>query len=749
MINYERAEDAQSYRYGLRAPVTDRDFQLSRKTPKLKRHGRTADIFVGTQTRHRAVVEGVAVTRLTCVPQSEGVIAPSFAIVNEPAWRATTANSATLSNLNWQQSLPARFDFYFDLPAHIRCYGLGERFSGLNLRGQCHTLVNTDNSKHNETADSMYLSIPLLILFDGDASQAIFLDSPAPQRWHLDVDLDGKGRIELLSRLGWRLYTLGPASLPQLVAAYTNMTGRTPLPPLWALGYQQSRWSYPDEERVREVAHEFRQRQLACDAVVLDIDYMDEFRTFTIAKERFPHFAQMVEDLSREHFNVVAIVDPGIKQDPDYHVFADGVESGAFCRTARHELFIDEVWPGDSVFPDFLKQETRAWWAKHIKFYVDNGVEGLWLDMNEPCFFSKKQVLSRDLEELPPHDEQIFMQQTQVGAVGHLEVRNLYGLLMAMATHEALTALRPDWRPFLLSRAGYSGLQRYAAVWLGDNMSWFQHLGKSVPMLVNMGLSGVPFVGVDIGGFGGDVTPELLVRWYELGMFYPFMRNHCIMDGRAQEPWAFSPETEELIGKLLQARYRLLPYFRALFWEHARTGAPLMRPMAWHFADDESVLDLSDQFMFGSNIMVAPVVESAQTSRNVYFPAGVWHRFSIDKPGPAERIEGPCLRRVHMPLGTIPAFVRDGSILALAAPTQWSQATLEADITFVVYGEKAAGTYFEEDGISRAFENDVYNEWNLNFSAGELTIEKKQQRYVGHQIRYYVHHAGKTKQIDP
>jgi len=729
--------------------VTERDFQLSRKPQKPKRYERTADIFVGAQSRHRAVVEGVAVTRTTCVPQSEGVIAPSFAIVNEPTWRATTASSAPPANLSWQQSLPARFDFFFDLPAHIRCYGLGERFSGLNLRGQCHTLINTDNSKHTESADSLYVSIPLLILFDGDASYALFLDSPAPQRWHLDVDLHQKGRIELLSRLGWRLYTLGPASLPQLVAAYTNMTGRTALPPLWALGYQQSRWSYPDEERVREVAAEFRQRNIPCDAVVLDIDYMDEFRTFTISQERFPHFPQLVQDLARQHFNVVAIIDPGIKQDPDYSVFADGVECGAFCRTARHELFVDEVWPGDSVFPDFLNKETRAWWAKHVKFYVDNGVEGLWLDMNEPSFFSRKQVLAKDTEELPPHDEQMFMQQTQVGPVGHLEVRNLYGLLMAMATHEALTKLRPNWRPFLLSRAGYAGMQRYAAVWLGDNMSWFHHLGKSVPMLVNMGLSGVPFVGVDIGGFGGDVTPELMVRWYELGIFYPFMRNHCIMDGRAQEPWAFSRETEELVGNLLQTRYRLLPYLRALFWEHSRTGAPLMRPMSWHFADDEAVFDLSDQFMFGSRIMVAPVVEAAQTSRNVYFPAGAWHRFAPDKSAATETIEGPCLRRVDMPLGTIPAFVLDGTILPLASPTQWSQAALEADVTFVVYGDTAAGKYFEEDGISLSFENGIYNEWELSFAAGDLCIEKKRQGYAASDIRYSMQHAGKTKRIDP
>ena len=724
--------------------MTERDFQLSRKIHQPRQHERTANIFVGTQSHHRATVEGVPVLRITSVPQNEGVIAPSFAVVKEPAWRATTASAATPFDLRWQQSLPARFDFYFNLPAHIRCYGLGERFSGLNLRGQTHTLCNTDNSKHTESADSLYVSIPLLIMFDGNVSHAIFLDSPAPQRWHLDVELDQKGRIELLSRLGWRMYSLGPASLPDLVQAYTSLTGRTSLPPLWSLGHQQSRWSYPDEQRVREVARQFRQRNIACDAIVLDIDYMDDFRTFTVSDERFPRFAHMVKDLAAEHFHVVAIVDPGIKQDPDYHVFADGVECGVFCRTARHELFVDEVWPGDSVFPDFLKKDARTWWAKHIQFYLDNGVEGLWLDMNEPSLFSKKQVLAKDVEELPENDQQMFMQQTQMGPIGHLEVRNLYGLLMSMATHDALVKQRPNRRPFLLSRAGYAGLQRYAAVWLGDNMSWFQHLGKSVPMLLNMGLSGIPFVGVDIGGFGGDVTPELLVRWYELGIFYPFLRNHCIMDGRAQEPWAFSSEVENLIRGLLECRYRLLPYLRSLFWQHMRTGAPLMRPMAWHFSQDQIALDLSDQFMFGEQIMVAPVVEAGQSGRNIYFPEGIWHPFA----GSTTTIEGPCLKRVEMPLGTVPAFVRDGAILPLAAATQWTDAALIADVTFVVYGDSACGRYFEDDGISVAFEEGVYNEWELSFAQGEFSIKKKRSGYSGHRIQYYVQHGGKTKQVN-
>jgi alpha-glucosidase len=337
----------------------------------------------------------------------------------------------------------------------------------------------------------------------------------------------------------------------------------------------------------------------------------------------------------------------------------------------------------------------------------------------------------------------LFLQQGEDGSIGHFEVRNLYGFLMSLATQEALLKYRPGERPFVLTRAASTGIQRHAAVWLGDNTSWYEHLQKSLPMLLNIGLSGVAFAGVDIGGFGGDTTPELLVRWYEIGIFYPFFRNHCAHMGRAQEPFSFSEPVEAMVRHLIEMRYRLLPYIQGLFWEHSRTGAPLMRPMAWHWPDDQTALACEDQFMFGQDIMVAPIFRANQRSRYVYFPKGNWYMLdsenginsysggstgvstgaSIGATTDASigaAIVGGQTYRIECPLGRVPAFVREGAVIALADVMQSTEDYGKSSITFYAFGKSGQCRYFEDDGHSLDYQKGKYNEWQISIIDGHF-----------------------------
>jgi alpha-glucosidase len=685
-----------------------------RDRPIWKPFSRPKNIFAGTTEWQVSQLDNVQVLRLSVLPDGQSCIPSSFTVISDLNWLPQEASNLPL-DLNWQQSKLGRFDLYFKLPLSSKCFALGERFNALDLRGGKHTILSTDNPNHDESSDSLYIALPFLIVWDGNKFTGLYVDSAAPMRFDLDREMTGEGHLEILTKRGFRIYLFSANKIQELVSVFTSLVGRTPLPPLWSLGHQQSRWSYHDEPTVRKLAQDYREHKIPCDTIVLDIDYMEDYKVFTTSEERFPNFKKMISALADANFKVVTIVDPGVKEDLNYDVFSEGKKQNLFCKTPDGKLFIEKVWPGESAFPDFLKSETRAWWAERQRFLTSDGVAGIWNDMNEPAFFGVKQILAPDADEMPPNDQQLCLHETPDGTVPHLEVRNLYGLLMSQAANEGLRKDRPNERPFVQTRSGCAGIQRYAAVWLGDNKSWFEQLRKSVPMMLNMGLSGVPFTGVDIGGFWHHTDAELLVRWYELGIFYPFFRNHCALGFRAQEPFSFVPAVEKLITNLIEQRYRMLPYLRNLFWEHTRTGAPPWRPMFWHFPKDPIAFDIDDQFMFGSDILVAPILERGRDYRSVYFPEGSWYHF-----GSKQRFEGGKTQMLKMPWGEVPAFVRDGAIVPLSEPMQHTGEYFEKPTTFHIFGSKASCQHFEDDGITRDFENGVYNEYQLNFESGAL-----------------------------
>jgi alpha-glucosidase len=450
------------------------------------------------------------------------------------------------------------------------------------------------------------------------------------------------------------------------------------------------RYSYYPDTQVLEVVKRARQERLPTDAVWLDIHYMDGFRAFTWDKSRFPDLSALTRQIHGLDMKVVSMIDPGIKADPVYTVFQEGIERDAFLKYPDGGLYIGKVWPGNCVFPDFSRKDVREWWGGLYRGLVDAGVDGFWNDMNEPAVFD---VPSKTMD-----DEVVFDDSGLKSS--HRKMHNVYGLLMTKASFEGLQRIQDPKRPFLLSRSGFSGIQRYAAVWTGDNTSSFEHLRLQGPMFMNMGLSGVSFVGSDIGGFEGSPGPELLVRWYEASALIPLMRNHTNRGTYDQEPWVYGEPYTELIRKAIGLRYRLLPYLYSCFYEASIKGKPILRPLVYAYPDDPTTYNLDDTFLVGDDILVAPVLDQGALGRYVYLPHGAWYDFQSKAT-----LQGPQLLYAQAPLGTLPLFIKEGSVL----PTQQEDkqaASIESEaLTLEIYPplqtQKGESSLYVDEGLVR------------------------------------------------
>jgi alpha-glucosidase len=608
----------------------------------------------------------------------------------------------------------------YPLQAEDRCYGLGEKTGYLDRRGRKYTMWNTDDAApHIETLDPMYVAIPWLVHLERDGSAlGLFLDDPTRTVWDLGAADPGKVVVQT-PRAAVDLYLVVGPDLGDVVRRYAALTGTMPLPPKWAIGYQQCRYSYISADQVREVASEFRRREIPCDVLYMDIDYMDAYRVFTWDAERFADPKALCADLDAQGFKTVTIVDPGVKKEAGYDVYDDGLARGMYVLDADGVPYVGRVWPGNTVFPDFSRPEVRRWWGDRHRPLFDAGVTGIWNDMNEPSDFSTE---SKTLPEDARHEEPPVAQRSDRAEAAHprqtrrhAEVHNLYGLYMGQATREALLAERPDERPFVLSRAGFAGIQRYAATWTGDNFSIWLHLEQALPMALNLGLSGVPFVGPDVGGFSGDTTGELLARWTQLGSVTPFFRNHSNKGTRDQEPWTFGPEIEAICRKYIQLRYALLPYLYTQFRRASEDGLPIMRPLLLEFPDDPELAAIADQALVGPDLMVCPMVRPGATRRAVYFPDGDWYDFWT-----GARFYGPDWRVARGDLATLPLFARAGAVIPRS---QWGPSTALQPrdvLTLEVFpGEDLRGEWYDDDGSSFAYRTGGYALWRFTGGTDE------------------------------
>ncbi|HEY7834886.1 MAG TPA: TIM-barrel domain-containing protein [Ktedonobacterales bacterium] len=579
-------------------------------------------------------------------------------------------------------------------------YGAGERTGPLDRRGQRITFWNIDpTGRHSDATRAMYVSIPFWLSVRAGRAYGILMDSAA--RGELDV---GAARSDCLTfaTAGADLtyYVLAGPTPTDVLRQYADLTGNMPLPPRWALGYQQSRWSYYPAEHLRAIAAEFRARRIPCDALYLDIDYMDGWRDFTWSPTRYPDPAGLLGELAADGFKVVTIIDPGIRRDPTDPTFTEGLARDAFCRWPDGTLFTGKVWPGECVFPDFSQASVRAWWGERHRALVEAGVAGIWTDMNEPAL-TAPAAPGEAVTHITAMDASVVHRAGGEDGppLAHGAFHNAYGLQMARATHEALARLRPGERSFILSRSGSAGIQRHAAVWTGDNSSEWAHLRLALRMCLGLGLSGVPFVGADVGGFWGDCTGEMLVRFTQLGAVLPFMRNHSAWGMHPQEPWAFGQPYEAMCRAAIELRYRLLPYFYAAFDLAAINGEPIAAPLIFTDPGDETAATLDDELLLGHDLLVAPVLDKDAASRAVYFPGAydTWVDWTT-----GQRFAGRSRVDYPAPLDVLPLFAREGAIIPLGPVLQYVGEQPADPITLACFlggdGSLATGTLYEDDG---------------------------------------------------
>jgi len=595
-------------------------------------------------------------------------------------------------------------------------YGLGEKTSYLDKRGERYEMWNSDvYAPHVPEIDALYVSIPYLVHVRSESTYGILLDNPGKTIFDMRSEAHAFSFHTITGDLDF--YLIHGSSLKDVTKNYSKLTGTIPLPPKWALGYHQSRYSYMSQTEVLEIARTFREKEIPCDAIYLDIHYMDGYRVFTFDPDRFPDPKGMMRELAELGFHVVPIVDPGVKQDARYSVYRDGVENDHFCRHLEGELFIGEVWPGKSAFPDFTNDRTVQWWGNRQEFFVEKGIQGVWNDMNEPAVFNDIKTMDLDV-----------IHRNNGVPKTHEELHNLYGLLMSKATYEGLRGHMGGKRPFVLTRAGYAGIQRYAAVWTGDNRSFWEHLEMSMPMVMNLGLSGVPFAGPDIGGFAHHASGELLARWTQMGVFFPFCRNHSALDVVRQEPWSFGAEVETICRDYISLRYRWMPYFYSLFYEASTSGLPVMRPLVLEYPDDTQVFNLSDQFLLGEGVLVAPIYRPNMEYRTVYLPKGIWYDYWTGK-----RYDGERHILVHAPLDVIPLFIKAGAILPETTVRQHFMIENPAELILNVYagaGSTSIFQLYEDDGNTFGYQTGAYNLIKLELleEAGQLLLRYRYEQ---------------------
>ena len=594
---------------------------------------------------------------------------------------------------------------------------LGDKTGDFDRRGQSFVDWNTDAFAFMRSTDPIYKSIPFFIGVGGDGGSYGILFDNSWRAW-----FDFGHRDEAVTSFGSPdgpidYYVIAGPSTAEVVHRYTDLTGKAPLPPEWALGYQQSRYSYMNEGEVRDVARHLRSADIPVDVIWLDIDYQDRNRPFTVDRKAFPDLAGLVSDMKQDGIRLIAITDLHVAAaaNQGYAPYDSGAAGNHFVHNPDGSVFSGRVWPGASVFPDFSRAASRAWWGRQFKPFTDIGIAGFWNDMNEPSVFD---VPSKTM----PLDTVHRIESDDFAArdARHAEIHNVYGLLNSRATYEGMLALRPNERPFVMTRASYAGGQRYAVTWTGDNSATWDHLKLSVQQLVNLGLSGFSYAGADVGGFTGGPSPDLLTRWYEIGAFTPVFRNHAMKGTPRAEPWVDGPEHLAIRRRFIEERYRLLPYFYALADLNSRTGDPIMRPVFYDYPDAiNAACDQSMAFTVGRSLLVAPPPkpESPQ-GYDVCLPAGGWYDYWTGLPvgqmsarpaqalaSAAQTIAGPAAASeviAETPkLDRLPVFVRAGTILPRQPLVRSTSETPKGPLFLDVYpGRDCSGLVYADDGAS-------------------------------------------------
>ena len=601
---------------------------------------------------------------------------------------------------NWQGS---RVVNYRKLYKDERFIGLGEKTGNLDRRGSSYVNWNTDAPDHGPKTDPLYETFPFFVGMHDGLTYGLFFDNTHKSYFDFGASTDNQTSWFGADGGDMNYYFFGAQSVAQIIEDYTWLTGRMEMPPLWSLGYQQCRWSYMSADELLDVASHLRKDKIPADVMYCDIDYMDHYKIFTWNKTTFPDPKGLLTKLKDMNFNLVTIVDPGIKIEEGYKQYDEGVAKNYFATYPNGEKYVAEVWPGRVHFPDFIDKEVRDWWGASFSALTEPGVEGFWNDMNEPAVWN---------QNIP------YM--VKFGKFYMPEIRNVYGMQMAEATYLGTKKLMGNKRPFVLTRAAYSGTQRFSAVWTGDNSAYDAHMLLGARLVNSLGITGMSLVGVDIGGFTGNPTPELMVRWNSLGVYTPMFRNHSAHDTKHREPWLWGKENEDIIRKDIEQRYKLLPYIYSGFYQSHLTGLPLCRTLAISYTQEDSIYSehFQNQFMFGDGILVAPV-ESTRLSEDVYLPTGEWYRLST-----GEKYEGGKIINAFAPLTDLPVFVKGSAIIPMQSVVQNTKEKGDGILKINIWNGSKANSfvYYEDDGTSYDYQQGTYYKRTISFDPGKKEI---------------------------
>jgi len=595
--------------------------------------------------------------------------------------------------------------------------GLGEKTGNLDRKGQGYTNWNSDVYGYRVDQDPLYTTIPFYIGIHQDLNYGIFLDNTYQSDFNFGAS---NNRFSSFGARGGQMnyYFIYHKRVADIITSYTYLTGRMPLPPLWSLGYQQNRYSYYPEAEVMRVAHTLREKRIPADGITLDIHYMDKYQLFTWNKDRFPNPAAMNAELNKIGFKTTVIVDPGIKVEQGAPAYEDGLKKDVYIKYSDGQPYTGQVWPGWCNFTDFTSVKGRDWWHNQVKFFAQSGVSGIWNDMNEISTWGQKMP-----------DNVLF--NYDGNPTNHLQAHNVYGLQMARSSYEGAREHFPE-RPFILSRSGYAGLQRYSALWTGDNRAEEDHMLQGIRLMNSLGLSGVSFSAMDVGGFTGNPTISLYTKWMELGAFIPYFRNHTGLNTKSAEPWTFGEDVQDVVRNYISLRYQLLPYLYSTFYESTQNGLPVMRSLAINYTSDANVFDAAfqNQYEFGNGFMIAPF-ESTKEYGKIYFPEGEWYDLysGAKQDGKQEKI-------VQLNANKLAVYVKGGSIIPMESLVQTTADAPTDVLTLHVYNGSKANqfVYYEDDGKSFDYQKGNFYKRAIVFNPAKrsLTFNAAEGSYQSH-----------------
>ena len=632
-------------------------------------------------------------------------------------------------------------------------YGLGEANRGLNKRGYCYISDCTDDPNHTEDKRSLYGAHNFIVV-SGKETFGLFIDYPSAMTFDI-----GYTRMDTLqvscAESGLNLFVIDGGSPYDIVKQFRKIIGRSYIPPKFAFGFGQSRWGYKTKEDFRKVADGYRENNIPLDMVYMDIDYMQDFKDFTLNEKNFPDFPEFVQEMKDKNLRLIPIIDAGVKIEDGYDVYEEGVKNRYFCQREDGSDFVAAVWPGDTHFPDVLNDEARAWFGDKYRILTDQGIEGFWNDMNEPAIFYSpegieelkgllKHFLENDdhnsgvnagtLAVAPTSDTNDSAEQDidsgasiwpLMGKIGglanskedyrrfyhivngekirHDKVHNLFGYHMTRAAGEAFERIDPEKRFLMFSRSSYIGMHRYGGIWMGDNKSWWSHILLNLKMLPSLNMCGFLYTGADLGGFGADTTRDLLLRWLTLGVFTPLMRNHAAAGTRDQECYQF--EDLDDFRHVVGVRYRLIPYLYSEYMKAALNDDLYFKPLAFVYPEDSMAVQVEDQMMLGNEIMIAPVYTQNARGRYVYLPEEMKFVKFLPDGSISEEVLGKGHHYVEIALNEVPMFIRSGKCVPVAEAAEYVDALDTEHLTMLGYAGSEY-TLYEDDGVGKEYEKE-------------------------------------------